>query len=1004
MTSSIEQTPTPGFDCPTQVLDYTALFKRLQAGHQLITGNSRLTRVLAGQYNQWRIDQGDRQWPSPNILAWNLWLDKLWESASLLGVESTNKAVPNPRQLSNLWEAALRSPSVNHNLLRPESLANQLRDTRKLIREWGLSFDHPAWRGFDNENYSAFFKWNKAFEAICSADGWIAPEDRATLISAAIRQSSFEAGGPIDLLGFDEFNPQQADLLGAVRAQGIELNIISISARSGQPKLWKSTDSKTELQKMARWVRHQFESDAGASIAVVVPDLQSRRQEVERYLQEILMPADGMSGDPGSGNTPAGAPGSEISGSGGSGSGDPVFGACGAATPGGSAKPWNISMGVPLARVPMIEAAFDILKLLDVRFEITDVRRVLGSPWLRGARQERNSRALLEKRLREKHPRQLKLSDVRYRSREIKDKKRNGEDLPMDQHALQIWNSPELSKLLDRLASFVSDNHGNRQASYWAESLDRLLAGMGWPLTAQNTAGNATQNNLQSSPQNATQNAPQKTDWRSEDWQALQSWRDALSELASLDATQPAMGLGTAIGQLKQICRDKIFQAKTAAATIQVLGLYEVNGLRFDHLWVVGLHNDNWPTSAKPNPFIPGQLQRAAGLPNSSPQRELSVARVITQRLLRTASNTVFSYPGLVDGENVSPSPLLAAATPVKEEDLQVWQGKSWLDTVAAAEKPVTDKLLMPGNMRHGTARGGSSILKHQALCPFRAFASNRLGAEALETPADGISPSLHGSLLHSVLEFFWKETVSREALLALSEEQLAERVRKHVDAVVADEYGLNQRPAFREVEADRIYRLVMDYIKLDKTREPFEVVGFEREVLADIQGQTIRLIVDRIDRLPTGDEVIIDYKTGKTLDPKKWFSERPEDPQMPLYAITATVTPSGLAFAIINDEGCEYKGVATDAGILPGLPVKDSAYNRELAAAGADMTLTIANWRAVIHRLMSEFLAGNASIDPKHGLSTCETTYCQLQALCRVGEMVQRQKSAKTETGEVKT
>jgi probable DNA repair protein len=946
MTLSNEQTPKLVFDCPSQVLDYKNLFQRLQAGHQLVTANSRLTRVLTDQYNQWRINQGDQQWPSPNILAWNLWMDGLWETASLHGIDGTDKAVPNTRQLSNLWESTLSGTTVKHNLLHPESLASQLRDTRKLVREWHVSLDDPAWRGFENENHAAFYKWNQAFEALCEASGWIAPEDRASIIAKAIEQSNLKISGPIDLLGFDEFNPQQINLLSALHSQNVELNTLSINPCNSSPKLWKSPDSKTELKTMARWVRHQFESNATDNIAVVVPDLQSRRQEIERHLQDVLMPG--------------------------------IYNA--------SSKPWNISMGLPLSRVPMVETAFDLLKLLDDRFEITDVGRALGSPWLRGARQERNSRALLEKCLREKHPRQLKLGDVRYRSKEIKDKDRNGNDLPEVEHTPQIWNCPELSKLLDRLANFANENKGTRLASSWAESFDQLLAALGWPLSADTKSeGSHTQSG----------------NWHNNDWQTLQSWRDALRELASLDATQKALSRNAAIGQLKQICREKIFQAKTDAAPIQVLGLYEVNGLRFDHLWVVGLHNDNWPTSAKPNPFIPGRLQRAVGLPNSSPQRELEVARVITQRLLRTANNTIFSYPGKVDGENVSPSPLLSTSTPIKDTELPVWQGKSWLGTVAAAEPPVIDALIMPDTMSHGTARGGSSILKNQALCPFRAFASNRLGAEELETPADGISASLHGSLLHSVLEYFWKETLTQQALLALSQDELASRVQKHVDAVVADEYGLNQRPAFRVVEADRIFRLVMDYIELDKTREPFEVTGFEREVLADIQGQTIRLIVDRIDRLPSGDEVIIDYKTGQ-VDPKKWFGERPEDPQMPLYAITATGTPSGLAFAVIRDDGCVYKGVATTAGLLPGLPVRDGVHTRDLAAAGEDMPLAIANWRAVIHRLMSEFLAGNATIDPKFGLNTCEATYCKLQSLCRVGEMLQRKQSGQPESGGV--
>lgn len=938
-----------------KTLNYEELFLRLQSGHQLVTGNTRLTRVLSGKYNQWHITKGDRQWPSPQIMSWNHWLDQCWETASLQGIAGCDGAVPNQRQLTSLWESALKHSSVKHNLLHPESLASQLRDTRKLIREWQLSLNDPAWSGDHNENHAAFRQWNKTFEADCEKGNWLAPEDRATLLNSAITAGELCLKGSIDLLGFDEFNPQQLQLLAAVQAQGVQLCQLTISARQSTASLWKSTDGKTELQKMARWVRQQFESNPEDSIAIVVPDLQSRRQEIERHLQEILSPGDESAS---------------------------------------STRPWNISMGTPLAQVPMVETVFYLLKLLDDRFEITDVGRILSSPWLRGAKQERNSRALLEKCLRDKHPRQLKLSDVRYRCSEIKDKDRYGNPLPVDQQAPQSWNSPVLSSILSQLQKFANSQLGSMPASSWAEAFDHLLSAVGWPFAKDEFAEDGfVKDGLQDFNVASGENAG-NTEWRSRDWQALRSWRDALGELASLDATDTMPGRSAAIGQLRQICREMIFQPQSPAATIQVLGLYEVNGLRFDHLWVVGLYNDSWPTSARPNPFIPGKLQRDAGMPNSSPQRELEVARVITRRLLRTADNIIFSYPGKVDGEDVSASPLLQETTARAEDELVVWDGDRWMDAVAAADAPEIDRLAMPGPMIHGTARGGSSILKNQALCPFRAFASNRLGAEGLEIPADGISPSLHGGLLHKVLELFWTQTISQAALLALSEDELGARARKHVDAVVADEYGLKQRPAFCQVEADRIFRLVMEYLKLEVERDPFEVIGFEQEFLPVIKGQTIRLIVDRIDKVASGEKLIIDYKTGK-VDPKKWFSERPEDPQMPLYAITVSDTPAALAFAVIRDEKCEYKGVASQAGLLPDLPPKQTKANYYLVEAGNDMQLTIDNWRIVIHRLMSEFLAGDARIDPKLGLKTCEQTYCQLQSLCRVGELVQRQQSS---------
>ena len=152
---------------------------------------------------------------------------------------------------------------------------------------------------------------------------------------------------------------------------------------------------------MARWVRHWFETEPESTIAIVVHDLHSKRQLVERCLEEILSPGYKTS--------------------------DP------------QAKPWNFSLGIPLTRVPMIETAFDLLKLLDKRIDIQAIGRVLRSPWLRGALHERNQRALLEKCLRDQYPRQLKLSELIYRSGEIKKHNHQGEELPLEEQTPQAW-------------------------------------------------------------------------------------------------------------------------------------------------------------------------------------------------------------------------------------------------------------------------------------------------------------------------------------------------------------------------------------------------------------------------------------------------------------------------------------------------------------------------------------------------------------------------------------
>jgi ATP-dependent helicase/nuclease subunit B len=924
----------PGFSSKT--IEHESLFERLRAGNTLVTGNSRLSKVITGRYNDWRIGQGDQQWPSPDIVSWSVWLDRLWEMASLQAVNGTDRAVPGSRQLSSLWEHILKNEPRDHQLLRPESLATQLQETRRLMKAWQLNFKDPSWFDTENENFSAFYHWNKAFEKRCTEENWFSPEDRISLLLTAIDKEEYSISGSFDLLGFDDFDPAQLKLLEALEKAGSPICRWSFTSQRDQIVMWKGKDSKNELENMARWARYWLEEQPQSSIAIVVHDLQTRRQEVERQLAEILLPGISQNGQ--------------------------------------SARPWNISLGTPLSRVPMVETAFDLLKLLDRRIDIQDVGRVLRSAWLTGALAERNNRALLEKCLRDKYPRQLKLSEVRYRASEIKTHDRHHVELPEDQHEPQPWNSPELAAVLNKLSHFSRENTNKRPPSAWAESFDKLLQSLGWPLADE---------------------PPEDHD---HNWQALQVWRDALRELASLDATIAGLDRNSAIHQLKQICRETIFQARSATASIQVLGLYEVSGLRFDHLWVLGLHNDNWPASAKPNPFIPRSLQREAQIPNSSPQRELEVAQTITKRLLETAADCVFSYPGQIDGEDVMPSPLLADAMNVSDKDLSGWRGDSWKTTVTKADGPLLDPLLMPGKLIHGTARGGSTILKHQALCPFRAFASNRLGADGLETPADGISPMLHGSLIHSVLEHFWKETKTQAALLSLDGEALDARVLKHVDRVTKEDRGLNQRKSFMAVEAARLHRHVIAFLQQDMQRDSFEVVGFEQEILPKIEGQSVRLIIDRIDQTPDGDEIIIDYKTGK-VEPKKWFGDRPEDPQLPLYAISAKTTPAALAFGVVRDDGCLYKGVVKQEGLLPDLPPKRRHGNEDLIDAGLDLEASIENWRVVIHRLMANFLAGEAMIDPKAGLKTCDNSYCELQSLCRVNELDKRNKAALNHT-----
>jgi len=131
---------------------------------------------------------------------------------------------------------------------------------------------------------------------------------------------------------------------------------------------------------------------------------------------------------------------------------------------------------------------------------------------------------------------------------------------------------------------------------------------------------------------------------------------------------------------------------------------------------------------------------------------------------------------------------------------------------------------------------------------------------------------------------------------------------------------------------------------------------------------------VDRIDRIAGGDgekKIVIDYKTG-TAKPAQWAGERPEAPQLPLYAVSLE-NVSALAFAQLRAGDLAFAGLADAQGADAGL-----------AQAQQDWSEVLAEYRRVLETLAEDFRNGHAEVDPRKP-SVC--TYCPLTMLCRIHE-----------------
>jgi ATP-dependent helicase/nuclease subunit B len=476
----------------------------------------------------------------------------------------------------------------------------------------------------------------------------------------------------------------------------------------------------------------------------------------------------------------------------------------------------------------------------------------------------------------------------------------------------------------------------------------------------------------------------------SREYQALDKFRALLQGFAVLDPVLGRISRLEAVALLQRLCQDETFQPEAPDCKIEVVGLLESGGLRFDCLWVMGLHDGLLPDPLRPNPFLPYPLQQQYRMPHADLAHETAYCHGLAARLFHAAPTVVASYPQQ-DGD-----------TPLRGNHLL----RDWQESYAPEPESLDPALVMAGCRpplesltddqaptlhSRKVVTGGTALLKDQALCPFRAFAHHRLRATAPETADVGLDAMMRGSLAHHLLEQFWRDCGDSTTLLALSGAALAGRLESAAEAALAVFERAEKRdlpPRLRRLEADRLQQLGREWLQLELQRGPFEVLveRLEQPQLVSFGALQIRTRIDRIDRLASGQLAVLDYKTGQP-DPLQWLDARMTEPQLPVYASQYQAEQLGaVLFAQVRSGACRFRGLVEGEGAFPGLPEK--RLTQRLAETGCDSLAAVTrHWEATLQALAAQFTSGWAAVDPIDENQACR--FCDLTSLCRIRESV---------------
>ncbi|WP_019896084.1 PD-(D/E)XK nuclease family protein [Hydrogenovibrio halophilus] len=951
----------------------------MTANHVMIAANSRLTRTLMQQRVTDGVIAESRTRETPEILTWEQWW-RDWEARQV--IQGRLSAQTLPQRVLSPFEATQQWAHLLHRHLSDQpafALFDGPDTARELYQAWSLW--HECVLGFEGESSPVVATENDlaAFLAEHSHSGearlWHALADHYRQFLHQHRfldgptyqrwryhqlKTQVEAGAAglpetLTLAGFDEWPPAMRSVIALMRNAGVTVNE-DASAEVARPQVQTAVlpDARSEWHQAAHWAAQTLaelsESRPLAQIRIglVAPDWQGLQPHLKRALDEALhqtfgQPLSGLS------DTAASTP-----------------------------SLVNFSQGDALSQLPIVDNALQTLDLAlqpekPLSYQVWS--DWLCSPYTAGLRTQRQA---LDKRLR-----RWQWSQVVWPSllKHLKTEASGHARLP--------------TRLARGFETVLAREAVSRvSVGEFVERARQLLADLAWADPAGSSSKAASDVSF----------AGEKTSLSSREQQQKQAFLEALDAFAGLSLSPCEQRPHQWLTLLRRFLSERVHQPESLAeAPIQVMGMLEAGGQAFDALWVLQLTDQNWPRPPKPNAFLPVALQRAHACPRSSVEREFDYAQGVTERLRQSAPQSVWSYPRL-DGEaTVLPSPLIEAVL-LADRDQASPSATSYAVEGARpdliARQAVADPVIWVRDDRAPPVEageelpGGVGILTAQSQCPLMAFMDFRLGARyGLEEVEDGVPRHHLGTLVHWVLEHFWRAQRTQAQLLALSDSERETRVADLVQeglAELADRYPAT----LLKLEQRRLTRLVLDWLALEAARSPFEVVAFEQAYPIELAGMRLQIKVDRVDALagtaPEQRHLLLDYKTGKASAKDLW--QWPiKAPQLAAY-LYAVDDVGALGYGILHsDDGVRVSALLADGEAieLTGRQIDVSAEAKKDGRTDFDQAWyeALQTLKQQVWQLAEGIQQGDAAMCLMPGRSEKDLAYAAAQLAMRLPE-----------------
>jgi CRISPR/Cas system-associated exonuclease Cas4 (RecB family) len=315
---------------------------------------------------------------------------------------------------------------------------------------------------------------------------------------------------------------------------------------------------------------------------------------------------------------------------------------------------------------------------------------------------------------------------------------------------------------------------------------------------------------------------------------------------------------------------------------LQVMGFLETRNLDFENLYILSVNEEIMPGTSAGNSYIPYVIRKAYGLPTYEDQDAIYAYHFY--RLLQRAKNIHLLYntvAGSLSGGEKSRYLLQlayelkkSAGDKVKIRHELVGTGLKAVDIkdiVIKKDGELAKKLESLFTENDGKKLSATALTSFIG-CSLQFYFKYIAGIRVPDEIKDAIDPAVFGSIIHDVMERFYKDkdvitSDYLQSLIPTAEQAVEDSIRLHFPLKPGKLTGKNSL----------LYSIMTGLIKkvlaADIAQTPFTIEGLEKEYKLGLQinNQTVSLY-GKIDRIESKDGFtrIIDYKTGKDKAAKK--------------------------------------------------------------------------------------------------------------------------------------